>query len=178
MITRLRAAIPCSARNPITLCQYCPQPVTRSRERARTTGRRDTARTSPPTPLPARYGGVDEQDRTARPAIGVDVKDLDTFGLDNKGNYSCPIDPQSAAWNRGGTVPGEPGLALIVASAQGVFKRLSEVKPGDPIYISLAGGTRLTFKAVDATTQNSDVELQLAGCGGTGRAVYAELAPR
>ena len=40
------------------------------------------------------------------PAIGVNVAKLTTFGLDNKGNYECPLDPASAAWNREGTVPG------------------------------------------------------------------------
>ena len=112
------------------------------------------------------------------PAIGVNVTNLDTFGLDNKGNYECPVDPQSAAWNRDGTVPGDPGLALIVASAQGLFQRLGELKPGDPVYINRAGGTRITFKTVDATAPTGSSELQLAACGqGRAIAVYAELTP-
>ena len=112
------------------------------------------------------------------PAIGVNVAKLTTFGLDNKGNYECPIDPASAAWNREGTVPGDPGLALIVAPAQGVFKRLNELKPGDPVYISRAGGSKITFKTVDATTPTGSSELQLAACGeGRAIAVYAELTP-
>ena len=112
------------------------------------------------------------------PAIGVNVGNLDTFGLDNKGNYSCPVDPQTAAWNRGGTIPGEPGLALIVAPAQGLFKRLGELKPGDPVYINQAGGARITFKTVDATASTKSSELQLAACGeGRAIAVYAELTP-
>jgi hypothetical protein len=112
------------------------------------------------------------------PAIGVNVDKLTTFGLDNKGNYECPIDPQSAAWNRDGTVPGEPGLALIVASAQGLFQRLGELKPGDPVYINRAGGTRITFKTVDATAETGSSELQLAACGERATAVYAELTPQ
>jgi len=111
------------------------------------------------------------------PAIGVNVDKLDTFGLDNKGNYECPIDPQSAAWNRDGTVPGEPGLALIVAPAQGLFQRLGELKPGDPVYINRTGGTRIMFKTVDATAETGSSELQLAACGeGRAIAAYAELA--
>jgi hypothetical protein len=113
------------------------------------------------------------------PAIGVNVDKLSTFGLDNKGNYECPIDPQSAAWNRDGTVPGEPGLALIVAPAQGLFQRLGQLKPGDLVYINRAGGTRITFKTVDATTPTGSSELQLAACGpGRAIAVYAELTPQ
>jgi len=112
------------------------------------------------------------------PAIGVNVDKLDTFGLDNKGNYECPIDPQSAAWNRDGTVPGEPGLALIVAPAQGLFQRLGELKPGDPVYINRTGGTRIMFKTVDATAETGSSELQLAACGERATAVYAELTPQ
>src|SRR4051794_17048593 len=44
------------------------------------------------------------------PSIGLEVDQLDTFGLDDKGNYECPTDPGAVAWNREGTVPGEPGL--------------------------------------------------------------------
>jgi hypothetical protein len=112
------------------------------------------------------------------PSIGVTVANFDTFGLDNKGNYECPIDPQRAAWNRDGTVPGEPGLALVVAPAQGLFQRLGELKAGDPVYINQTGGKRLTFKVVDATAKTGTSELQLASCGeGRTFARYAELTP-
>ena len=111
------------------------------------------------------------------PAIGVDVGQLDTFGLDNKGNYQCPSDPNTVAWNRGGTLPGESGLALIVASAEGPFRRLSELKTGDLVYITRAGGDRLTFKTIDASARTSSAIIQLAGCGDqTVSAKYAELA--
>jgi hypothetical protein len=62
--------------------------------------------------------------------------------------YNCPRDPQIAAWNREGAVPGEPGLALIIASGQGLFQRLDALQPVDPIYINRADGTRITFKRI------------------------------
>ena len=129
------------------------------------------------TPPPTDSADASEPTGLTIPAIGVDVHQLDTFGLDNKGNYSCPPDPNTVAWNRGGTLPGEPGLALIVASAQGPFQRLSQLKAGDPVYVTQAGGGRLTFRTIDATARTSSPVLQLAGCGnGTVSAKYAELA--
>ena len=131
------------------------------------------------TPPPTDAADASEPTGLTIPAIGVDVHELDTFGLDNKGNYACPVDPNTVAWNRGGTVPGEPGLALIIASAQGSFQRLSQLKAGDPVYVTRAGGTRLTFRTVDAGARTSSPVLQLAGCGnGTVSAKYAELTPQ
>jgi hypothetical protein len=127
---------------------------------------------------PTNSANASEPAGLAIPSIGVDVPNLDTFGLDDKGNYECPVDPQTAAWNRDGTVPGDPGLALIVAPAQGVFKRLGELKPGDPVYINQNGGRRITFKIVNATAKAGTAELQLASCGqGRTVALYAELTP-
>ena len=128
------------------------------------------------TPPPTDSADASEPTALTIPSIGVDVRGLDTFGLDNKGNYACPVDPNTVAWNRGGTVPGEPGLALIVASAQGSFQRLGQLKSGDPVYVTQAGGARLTFRTVDAGARTSSPVLQLAGCGdGTVSAKYAEL---
>lgn len=130
------------------------------------------------TPPPTIGADATEPTGLSIPAIGVEVDQLDTFGLDNKGNYACPPDPNTVAWNRGGTVPGEPGLALIVASAQGLFRRLDELKPGDPVYVTRAGGNRLTFRTVDSSAKTSSAVLQIAGCGErTVSAKYAELAP-
>ena len=111
------------------------------------------------------------------PSIGVDVNQLDTVGVDTDGDYRCPADPNTVAWNRSGIVPGEPGLALIVASAAGPFRRLDELRPGDLVYVTRADGTKLTFKAIDVSPKASSAVLQLAGCGErTGAAKYAELA--
>ena len=131
------------------------------------------------TPPPTLTADATEPTGLSIPAIGVEVDQLDTFGLDNKGNYQCPVDPTTVAWNRSGTVPGEPGLALIVASARGPFRRLDELKPGDPVYVTRAGGNRLTFTTVGASAETSSAVLQLAGCGErTVSAKYAELAPQ
>jgi hypothetical protein len=113
------------------------------------------------------------------PAIAIHVEKLDTYGFDSKGNYSCPINPQTAAWNRTGTVPGESGLASMIGGAQGVFQRLGDLKPNDLIYVNRTDGTRLTFKKLDPTgTATSRAQLELSGCGaGTPVTAYAQLVP-
>lgn len=131
------------------------------------------APTSAPPPDPERAthpAGMDI------PAIGLHVDRLSTFGVDNKGDYRCPVDPQVAAWNRTGTVPGEPGLAVVIAQEQGLFKRLGELKPDDPIFIIRMDGSRLTFTG--GASSGASAQLQLTACGGgTPVNVYAGLAP-
>ena len=103
---------------------------------------------------------------------------LDTFGLDNKGNYSCPVDPQTVAWNRGGTAPGDAGLVLVIGSAQGAFQRLRDLKPGDPIVITRTDGSRITYTIIGSgSTASSSSQMQLSSCGtGATANAYAQLA--
>jgi hypothetical protein len=111
------------------------------------------------------------------PAIAVHADEISTFAVDNEGDYRCPFDPQAAAWNRDGIVPGEPGLALIIAQGQGLFQRLGELKPDDPIYISRTDGSRLTFTASASTGASAQVQLTTCG-GGTPADVYVGLVPQ
>jgi hypothetical protein len=124
------------------------------------------------------------------PAIGVDVSDLqslangssnDNGGSDSRNDDECPRDPQAIAWNSSGTLPGEPGLALMVGSTKGVFQRLSKLGPNDAVIVKRADGTSATFKKTDpskTTPGARTARLQLTGCGGqTTVNVYAQLAP-
>jgi hypothetical protein len=113
------------------------------------------------------------------PAIDLHVQNLQSFVADSEGGYHCPADPQTAAWNRDGTRPAEPGLAQIIASAEGAFRRLHDVGPDDPIYVMLANGARVTFRKVDqgaAGPTGGSARLELTGCGAPEREhVYAAL---
>jgi hypothetical protein len=113
-------------------------------------------------------------------AVGVHVIDLETIGESDEG-YECPRDPQAVAWYSSGTLPGESGLALMIASAQGVFQRLPELGPEDPIVVVRADGTRPTFKKSDPTSAAPGARparLQLTACGGQAPVnVYADLVP-
>ena len=139
-------------------------------------GENGTARSPAQPSNPAREAG--ESIGLDIPAIAVHVDKLQEFKLSGEGKYNCPRDPQIAAWNREGAVPGEPGLALIIASGQGLFQRLDALQPVDPIYINRADGTRITFKRIGraGTTAGARREhLQLTACGGIAVTVYAEL---
>lgn len=137
------------------------------------------------TPPPAPAAGPDE---TAKPvgleiaAIGVNVTDLEPTGVNSTGDYTCPDNPNTIAWNADGTLPGEPGTAVIVAPTQGAFQRLAEIGPDDPIVIARADGRKATFREIEGTITVAGARptrLQLTGCGDEAAAltVYAELVP-
>ena len=115
------------------------------------------------------------------PAIGVHATDLQTAGVESDGDYRCPQDPNAVAWNADGILPGEPGLAVIVAPTQGAFQRLAEIGPDDPIVVDRADGSRATFRETEGTAASASARparLQLTACGDeTARTVYAELVP-
>ena len=114
-------------------------------------------------------------------AIDIHATELQTAGVASDGDYTCPEDPNTIAWNADGITPGEPGLAVIVASTQGAFQRLAEIGPDDPIVVDRADGSRITFRPTDTTDTPAGARparLQLTGCGEQAtRTVYAELAP-
>ena len=140
-------------------------------------GNGDPARTAAPTT-------ADNSIASDRPvgldiaAIGVHVSDLSSSGPGSDGDIECPRDPQTVAWNSDGTSPGDRGLALMVAPAQGVFQQLSRIGPTDTIVVSRSDGSRLTFKKdpTAATAEPNVPQLELTACGGpTPVNVYATL---
>jgi sortase family protein len=115
------------------------------------------------------------------PAIDVHVTNLEPTGVNSTGDYTCPDDPNTVAWNADGTLPGQPGTAVIVAPSPGAFQRLAEIGPDDPIVVDRADGTKATFRETEGTSTPAGARparLQLSGCGDQAAVtVYAELVP-
>ena len=114
------------------------------------------------------------------PAIGVHADDLQMYGYAGTpaAGDPCPRDPNVVAWDALHSQPGKPGLARLVASAHGAFRRLGDVGPDDPIVVTRADGTRATFtrsaSVADPTARTP--ELQLSACDVSFAAVvYAGL---
>lgn len=115
--------------------------------------------------------------------IGVDS---DLIGLrvlaDN--TLEVPADYDVAGWHRAGTAPGNTGPAVLVGhvdSFEGpaVFFRLRELQPGEPVVVTRADGSEVTFDVVgveryakaDFPTEavygaTAGPELRLLTCGG------------
>jgi len=115
-------------------------------------------------------------------AIGVDTA-LSPLYLDVRGRLPAPSSYDKAGWYAQGTVPGEPGPAVIaghVDSIHGkaVFYRLRQLRPGDRVEV-LRGGAWVAF-AVTAVHEYAksafptaevygptpDAQLRLITCGG------------
>ena len=146
---------------------------------------------------------VSDPTRVVIAAIGVDAT-LTSVGLRADGEMAVP-DFGLAGWYDEGPRPGEAGPAVIVAhvsSSRGpdVFKRLDELRAGDPVVIERQDGSRSTW-AVTRSEQTDKDELpvdriwddtrqpvlRLITCGGTIQAdghyddnviVYAEPVER
>ena len=140
----------------------------------------------PPVP-PATADDAEEQVadpvRLRIPAIGVDAP-VEPLEVDEHGVLPPPTTNHGTGWWRDGPEPGEVGPAVIaghVDSFQGpaVFFRLSELSPGDGIFIDRRDGTTTAF-AVRRTEQHDknafptrtvygatpDPQLRLITCGG------------
>ncbi|MBK4347014.1 class F sortase [Lacisediminihabitans changchengi] len=121
--------------------------------------------------------------RVRIPAIGVD-SGLEDLSLDASGALLAPADWDSAGWYSAGVVPGNVGPAVIAGhidspTAPAVFARLSSLKSGDTVTVTLSDGTIETFTVTQkiespkATFPTSSVygnvptpQLRLITCGG------------
>jgi sortase (surface protein transpeptidase) len=119
------------------------------------------------------------------PLIGVQTE-LITLGLTSKGALEVPSlsEASVAGWYTGSPRPGAIGSAIIVGhidshTAPGVFYRLSELRPGDKVYVKRADGSLVEFRVtlVQSYLKNRfptqavygptpDPELRLITCGG------------
>jgi sortase (surface protein transpeptidase) len=117
------------------------------------------------------------------PLIGVQTR-LITLGLTSVGELQVPSSTAVAGWYTGSPRPGAIGSAIIVGhidslAGPGVFYRLSELTPGDKVYVKRADGTLVEFRvtSVQAYLKNRfptehvygpvpDPELRLISCGG------------
>jgi hypothetical protein len=118
------------------------------------------------------------------PMIGVKTQ-LIEVGLTAGGALQVPSSTTVAGWYTGSPRPGAIGPAIIEGhvdslTGPGVFYRLSELQPGDRIYVRRADGTTVEFHVTAAQTYQKayfptadvygptpDPELRLITCGGT-----------
>jgi LPXTG-site transpeptidase (sortase) family protein len=118
------------------------------------------------------------------PAIGVQTS-LVELGLTASGALQVPPTTSVAGWYTGSPRPGEVGSAIIAGHIDsylgpGVFFRLSELRPGDRVYVRRADGTLVVFKVTRVRMYPKDhfptltvygpvpdPELRLITCGGT-----------
>ena len=97
------------------------------------------------------------------PRLGVDAPVL-TIGHDTVGALIVPHSPMDVGWFQGGSVPGEPGVALLTShvdtrtEGRGVFAGLVELSEGDTVTITAADGTEQRW-TVTARTQHHKSDL-------------------
>jgi LPXTG-site transpeptidase (sortase) family protein len=120
--------------------------------------------------------------RVRIPKIGVNSA-LQALHLDQQGALQAPADYATAGWYADGTVPGEPGPAVIAGHVdskfgRAVFYRLHELRPGDVIEVQRVTGW-FTFRVTDVDRYpkdefptarvygpTPDAQLRLITCGG------------
>jgi LPXTG-site transpeptidase (sortase) family protein len=89
------------------------------------------------------------------PRISVDAS-VEARGLDNSRNLDTPRDFRDVAWYNQGPAPGKPGNALINGhvnwwTGSAVFGRLSQLRPGDEVFVVREDGSQLAFKVTSRT---------------------------
>ncbi|MCR6487525.1 class F sortase [Amycolatopsis sp. OK19-0408] len=148
------------------------------------------ATATPPAAAPAATPsavGLKRSLPTALDVPAIDAKStLVPLGLNPDRTVEVPpVDqPLQAGWYEYGPTPGEVGPAVILGHIdgdhrKGIFWRLHELKPGDPVHVTRADGGNLTFEVskVDQIAKKefpteavygntSDAELRLITCGG------------
>jgi hypothetical protein len=140
--------------------------------------------TPPPPPQSGQPSPVARPVLLTIPLIGVRTR-LITLGLTAGGALQVPSSTTVAGWYTGSPRPGAIGSAIIAGhidslTGPGVFYRLSELRPGDLVYVLRADGTTAEFRvtavqsylkdyfpteAVYGPTPNA--QLRLITCGGT-----------
>jgi sortase (surface protein transpeptidase) len=118
------------------------------------------------------------------PSIGVSTS-LVHLGLTSAGALQVPPTTAVAGWYTGGPRPGAIGSAIIAGhidsvAGPGVFYRLSQLQPGDRVYVRRADDTLAVFAVTQVESYQKDAfptaavygavpdpELRLITCGGT-----------
>ena len=118
------------------------------------------------------------------PAVGVQTS-LIHLGLTAAGALQVPSSTAVAGWYTGSPRPGAIGPAVIAGhidshTGPGVFFRLSQLRPGDHVYVRRADGTLAVFRVTTVRSYakdrfptlavygpTPDAELRLITCGGT-----------
>jgi hypothetical protein len=118
------------------------------------------------------------------PAIGVQTS-LIHLGLTSAGALQVPPSTAVAGWYTGSARPGAAGPAVIAGHVDshvgpGVFFHLSQLQPGDDVYVKRVDGTLAVFRVTVVQSYAKDqfptlavygptpgAELRLITCGGT-----------
>ncbi len=118
------------------------------------------------------------------PAIGVQTR-LIHLGLTAAGALQVPSSTAVAGWYTGSPRPGAIGPAVIAGhidsyTGPGIFFHLSQLRPGDRVYVRRADGTLAIFRVTAVRSYakdrfptpavygpTPDAELRLITCGGT-----------
>jgi hypothetical protein len=118
------------------------------------------------------------------PDIGVQTR-LVHLGLTAAGALQTPSSTAVAGWYTGSPRPGAIGPAVIAGHIDshvgpGIFFRLSQLRPGDHVYVARADGTLAVFRVTAVRSYakdrfptlsvygpTPDAELRLITCGGT-----------
>ena len=137
----------------------------------------------PEAPAPAPAAGVGAPVRVEIPAIGVSAP-VDALGLRPDGRVQVPGSPWRVGWYAGGSVPGEPGPAVLLGhvdsrTGPAVFYRLRRLRHGSDIVVRrddgplvryvVTGTRRYAKKAFPTETvygRSPDSTLRLVTCGG------------
>jgi hypothetical protein len=137
----------------------------------------------PAGPLPEPLSPDDPVALTV-PAIEVRTGPLLGLGLDPTGALEVPPDAGTAGWFTLGPMPGAAGPAVIAGHVDyrgvpGVFKRLSDLVPGDEVSVTRADGTMAVFSTYSVEHypkeqfpsdrvygNTAGPELRLITCGG------------
>jgi LPXTG-site transpeptidase (sortase) family protein len=115
----------------------------------------------PPAPEPAPVPQVAPPSTLSIPKIGVNAP-VEYVATDALGRMGVPVNYWNVAWYQPGTVPGQPGNAVIaghVDSAQlgpVVFWNLRNLVPGDYVYVTTTTGATLTFVVTEVASYHVD----------------------
>ncbi len=137
---------------------------------------------APPPPLPTVTSAPPVGDPQLIEVPAIDARsDLVALGVDEQNRPEVPPldEPLQAGWLEGGPEPGEPGAAVIVGhingnGVDGVFARLDQLAPGDPVRIDGREWTvyevlrvpKTAFPTERVFTQTGPPEIRLVTCGG------------
>jgi hypothetical protein len=118
------------------------------------------------------------------PGIGIQTRLVD-LGVTAAGALEVPSSTAVAGWYTGSSRPGAVGPAVIAGhidsyKGPGIFFRLSQLRPGDRVYVRRADGTIALFRVTAVRSYakdrfptlavygpTPDAELRLITCGGT-----------
>jgi sortase (surface protein transpeptidase) len=97
------------------------------------------------------------------PRLRVDAP-VQAVGVGSEGALIVPHSPMDVGWYQGGSVPGEPGVALLTShvdtreAGRGVFAGLVDLQAGDTVTTTAADGSTQRW-TVTARTQHHKSEL-------------------